>query len=179
MITDAEGHGHDPVDGNPHEAARFDVLGYRSHAQSRFRPINDKKQSQHQQKGHDRDDKRERQYPDFPHDNYFHKPFRALDFPGNGRKYHDRQVLEEKGHADGTDQRGNSWSVPQGSVRDAVHHDPCKGRDGYGNDDRKRPWQMEQGYPPEDKIGPQHEDFSVSEIDQTENPVDHGISDCD
>ena len=98
---------------------------------------------------------------------------------GPGTPDNHGQVLKENRHADGRDQRGQTWGVSQWTIGDNIQQYAADSTAGHGYEKRDVKGQTQETDESDGEKGAQHVDFAVSKVDKLDNTVDHGVTNGD
>ena len=98
---------------------------------------------------------------------------------GVGAEDHLGQGGEEDGDADGRDERRQSRRFPQGAIGDPLDHHPQHHAGDHGDEHGQKEVHLELGHHQEPHKRPGHEDLAMGEVDQGDDPVDHGVAQGD
>jgi len=98
---------------------------------------------------------------------------------GPAAENHEAEVLQQKRDPDGRDQCRDTGGVADGQVGALVHQHSQGGREQQGNGKGSPPGQAEHEDAEVGEVAPHHHDVAVGEVDEPDDPVDHGIADGD
>ncbi len=96
--------------------------------------------------------------------------------PGLRRNQQDHPVFQEERYADGRDQSSDPGRMPHGPIGNPFNDDPCQSCTDHGNYQGRQKGQPGFGDGHKTDVGPQHVNIPVSEVDEFDDPIDHGIS---
>ena len=98
---------------------------------------------------------------------------------GAAAENHEAEVLQQKGHPDGRDERRDAGGVADRHVGALVHQHTQGGREKHGHGEGGPPGEAEHQDAEVCEVAPHHHDVAVGEVDEPDDPVDHGVADGD
>ncbi len=153
------------------------VIGDGAHGRAHLRPVDQQLQQRQKNGNRDQDQHLDVGDPDAP-DHPGDILDRWVDHHVVGPEYEFQaaKVYQKEGNADGADQRCDLGCVAQRTVRDALDDHSQHGAGHHGQDKRQRPGKLEEGEAEIAHESAHHENVTVGEVDQPDDPVYHSVT---